>query len=150
MVAYTGTEPGPKKLYTKNNINYWVKEMYQPEELTSCVRGVHAAFVLVDDALMFSTLNIDLSYLSRTIYLLKMCLEKKCTVTKVHMSGQKKDIVLYLDNEVTMGVMVSKDANLILLHRTVFKIISHLKQSIENTKSQEDTVQRVRNFFTST
>lgn len=124
--------------------------MYAPEELTSCVRGVHGTFVLVDDVLMFSTLDVDLSYLSKTIHFLRMCLEKKYTTSKVHVCAQKRDFLLYMDNEVTMGVMVSKDANIILLHRTVSKILSHLKDSIENTRSQEDTVQRVRNFFTST
>ncbi len=106
-----------------------VKDMYAPEEIKSYMNGVHGVFLMVKDVPTFS--DFDMKYLSKTVYYLRRFMEENRGASRLYVCGQKRDVVVYLDDQYTMGVMVSKNINIHLLHRIVNKMFSHLKSSIE-------------------
>ena len=123
--------------------------MYVPEEIKSYVNGVHGAFVLVDDKPAFADIAID-DYLSKTIYLFRKCIEETREASRMYVYGQEKNLVFYLDNEFTMGVMFSKNTNIHLLHRMVSKVLMHLRAPVEEDGPLEEVVERALTFFDST
>lgn len=123
--------------------------MYVPEEIKLYVNGVYGTFVLVDDKPTFSDLDVD-EVLSKTVYLLRKCIEETREASRMYVYGQKKNLVFYLDNEFTMGVMCSKNTNIHLLHRMVTKVLTHLKTPVEENDSKEDVVERALLFIDGT
>ena len=126
-----------------------MKEMYTPKEIKSYISGVDGTLLMVNDTPAFSDIDTDadLTYLSQAIFHLRECVEEKRAASKMYLQCQKKNVIFYLDNEYTMGVMVSKDANIHLLHRIVKKILSHVKASVEDNNSKEDDKEKVLAFF---
>lgn len=120
-----------------------------PEEIKLYVNGVYGTFVLVDDKPTFSDLDVD-EVLSKTVYLLRKCIEETREASRMYVYGQKKNLVFYLDNEFTMGVMCSKNTNIHLLHRMVTKVLTHLKTPVEENDSKEDVVERALLFIDGT
>ncbi len=123
--------------------------MFVPQEIKSYVNGVHGAFVLVDDKPAFADIDVD-DYLSKTIYLLRKCIEETRKASRMYVYGQKKTLVFYMDNEFTMGVMCSKNTNIHLLHRMVNKVLTHLKTPVEENGKLEDVVERALTFIDGT
>lgn len=121
--------------------------MYIPTELKSYMRGVDGSFLMVNDTTTFSDIDFDVDELSTAIYYLRECIRDNCEASKLYVYAQKKNMVFYLDKEFTMGVMVSKNANIHLLHRVVKKIFSYLSSPAEEASSEEETVRKVREFF---
>ncbi|MBU7029675.1 MAG: hypothetical protein HXS48_22265 [Theionarchaea archaeon] len=126
-----------------------MKEMYTPKEIKSYINGVDGTFLMVNDVPTFSDIDTDadLIYLSKAIFHLRRCLEEKRAASKMYVHCQKRNVIFYLDNEYTMAVMVSKNANIHLLHRIVKKILSHVKASVEDNNPKEGAEQKVLTFF---
>ena len=121
--------------------------MYVPEEIKSYMNGVHGTFLMVNDTPTFSDISFDVDSISKTVYYLRKCIQENRSASKMYVYCEKKNLVFYLDNEYTVGVMVSKNANIHLLHRIVDKILSHLKSPVTED-TEDDTTERVRSFFT--
>lgn len=121
--------------------------MYVLNEIKSYMRGVDGSFLMVNDTTTFSDMDFDAEQLSTAVYYLRECLKNDCEASKLYVYGQKKNLVFYLDNEFTMGVMLSKNANIHLLHRVVKKIFTYLRSPSVESDSKEDTVTKIKEFF---
>ncbi|MBU7017187.1 MAG: hypothetical protein HXS44_06725 [Theionarchaea archaeon] len=111
------------------------------------MNGVHGAFLIVDDTTAFSDTGLNMESLSKAVYYLKECLQENGGASRIYVYGKKRDLIFYLDNEFTMGVIVSKNANIHLLHRIVRKVLSNAKADVKNKEPTEDVVKRAMDFF---
>ena len=125
----------------------WVKDMYIPEEIKTCMNGVHGAFLIVNDTTAFSDTGLNMESLSKAVYYLKECLQENGGASRIYVHGKKRDLICYLDNEFTMGVIVSKNANVHLLHRIVRKVLSNVKADVKNEEPAEEVIKRAMDFF---
>lgn len=122
--------------------------MYQPEEIKDCVDGVDGTFLMVNGTAAFSDINFDVNYVCNALHYLILYLDENRRASRMHVIGHKKDAVFYLEGKYAMGVRMSKNTNIHLLHRTVGKTLNHLKIKIKNEYPGENTDQRLKFFLT--
>lgn len=124
--------------------------MSAPDDIRSVVHGVAGSFLLHQDRTALSDFDSDLSSVSKDIFWLKKFLQEKHEASRMYVYGQKRNIILYLDGEFTMGVMVSKEANIHLLHRVVNKILTAVKTAhAEKPLNREEPYREAKEFFNS-
>ena len=121
--------------------------MYIPEEIKRCMNGVHGVFLVVNDTTAFSDTGLDMDRLSKAVYYLKECLQENGGASRIYVHGQKKDLIFYLDNEYAMGVIISKNANIHLLHRIVKKVLTDVKSGVKDEEPTEEVIKRAMDFF---
>ncbi|MBU6997080.1 MAG: hypothetical protein HXS41_05910 [Theionarchaea archaeon] len=122
--------------------------MYQPEEIKDCVNGVDGAFLLENGAPVFSDIDFDVHRVCNIFYYLKMYLDENCRASRIYVIGHNRDAIFYLKDSYTLGVRISKNVNIHLLHRTVGKILNHSGIKIKNEPQREKTGKKVRFFLT--
>jgi hypothetical protein len=128
---------------------YRVKDMYQPEEIKDCVNGVDGTFLMVNGVPAFSDIDFDVTHVCNALHYLILYLDENRRASRMYVIGKKKDAVFYLEGRYTMGVRMSKNTNIHLLHRTVGKMLNYLKIKIKNKSPAEDTHKKSKFFLTS-
>lgn len=123
--------------------------MKVPTDILMVVNGVAGSFLIHGDRTTLSDVGSNLDSVSRDIVWLKRLVQEKHSVYRMYVHGQRKDVILYLDEEFTMGVMVSKDTNIHLLHRVVNKLLSTLKTPQEESLSAGERFKEAKEFFDS-
>lgn len=124
--------------------------MSAPDDIRSVVHGVAGSFLLHQDKTALSDFDSDLTSVSKDIFWLKKFLQEKHEASRMYVYGQNRDVILYLDGEFTIGVMVSKETNIHLLHRVVKKILAAVKTAhAEKSHNQEERYKEAKEFFNS-
>lgn len=122
--------------------------MTTPNDIRMAVNGVMGSFIMQQDKTALSDFDFDVDYVSKNIFWLKNFLKQNREASRMYVYAQKRNFVLYLDGEFTMGVLISKKANIHLLHRVVNKILSTLKStSAENPAHTEKALKDAKEFF---
>lgn len=117
-------------------------------DIKQVVNGVEGSFLMHRDRTARSDFDADLDYITTNIYYLRNLLKENHEASRMYVYAQKKNMILYLDGEFTMGVMISKETNIHLLHRVVNKILSGLNTTLtEKPSIDSEPLRDAHEFF---
>lgn len=121
--------------------------MTVPIDIRQIVSGVVGSFLMHHDGTARSDFDIDLDYITANISCLKTLLKENHEASRMYVYGQKRNMILYLDGEFTLGVMISKETNIHLLHRVVNKVLSGLKSAPAEPSREGEPLKEAHEFF---